>query len=545
VKTARLQIPAVPPRILGAALAAATFVLGPGCRGGGEDRGAASRAAAQGPIARQTARPKPGAVQECEARMASVIPSALASSASAYFDALPAVILETRITPVLYLAAPRPSADPSARAAHDALVASRSPVPALRALVHDLARDKPRLRDILLSQGYLFAEAPALARALSAELELKDLFDEPVVFLQRGGRIARLARGDPAGAGYADGSGARTKLLVNDRVATDEASLASPLHLGLEDVRLATGAQRVVPRTIGERSAVVDLVMPDGWSARALVALEGTATAVACVAAEPAELARERAKAERFWKRHGEVEAAVESMVEERPGFDEPKDEAEDTQEDGELRQEWAKAYYAGERKFHYRELEYAVFDRRGRAAPPEVCIDFFFDVWERASGNWFRPRGSRPGRTAGYLDFSRLEGLVRRHIPSVLEYATRPGSPLLRYDIPALDQRPLRDREGLARGLARSAGQIREGDALVIHGLREEDEEEHYHAVLVLASDPLTGMPMVVADNSGRPRIRSLASAMASAPRRAVKHRLRLSPEWIEAQEERSRIGK
>lgn len=465
--------------------------------------------------------------------MAAVTPSSLDASADA--DFLPAVILETKITPVLYLAVPRPSADPSARTAREALAASRSPVPALRALVRELTGDKPALREIVLSQGYLYAGSPALARALSSELELKDLFDEPVVFLQRGGRVMRLARGED---GYTDEGGARAKLLLNDRVAADEASLGRPLHLGLEDVRLATGAQRVLPRTVGDGAAVVELVMPDGFSAQALVALDGTATAVSCVAADPETFARERDKAARFWKRHAEVMAAALRMVEERLDFDEPKDEAEDVQEDGELRQEWAKAYYAGKRTFLYREVEYAVFDRKGRAAPPEVCIDFFFDVWERASGNWFRPRGSRPGRTAGPLDFSRLVGLVRRHIPSVLEWAARPGSPLLRYDIPAADQRPLRDREGLARALARHAGQIREGDALVIHGLREEDEEEHYHAVLVLATDPLTGMPMVVADNAGHPRIRSLASAMASAPRRSVKHRIRLDPGWLEEQE-------
>jgi hypothetical protein len=471
--------------------------------------------------------------------MASVAPAPRA--ASAYMDALPAVIIETKITPVLYLATPRPSENPSARAAREALVASRAPVPALRALERELAGNKSALREILLSQGYLYADAPGLARALSSELEIRDLFDDPVVFLQRGGRVVRLSRGD---RGYVDEGGARAELLLNDRIAADEASLGRPLHLGLEDVRLATGAQRVVPRTIGDGGAVVELVMPDGFAARALVTLEGQHTTVACVAADPAVLARERQKAGRFWKRHGEVVAAAEHMVEERPAFDEPRDEAEDVQEDGELRQEWANAYHAGKRKFLYREVEYAVFDRRGRAAPPEVCIDFFFDVWERASGNWFRPRGSRPGRTAGYLDFSHLEGLVRRHIPSVLEYAERPGSPLLRYDIPALDQRPLRDREGLARALARHAGQIREGDALIIHGLREEDEEEHYHAVLVLAADPLTGLPMVVADNAGRPRIRSLVSAMASAPRRAVEHRIRLLTEWVEEQEERSPAG-
>jgi hypothetical protein len=59
---------------------------------------------------------------------------------------------------------------------------------------------------------------------------------------------------------------------------------------------------------------------------------------------------------------------------------------------------------------------------------------------------------------------------------------------------------------------------------------------------VLVLEADPLTGLPMVVADNAGRPRIRSLVTAMRSAPRRAVKHRLRLDTEWLLRALERER---
>jgi hypothetical protein len=118
-----------------------------------------------------------------------------------------------------------------------------------------------------------------------------------------------------------------------------------------------------------------------------------------------------------------------------------------------------------------------------------------------------------------------------------VLEYAADPTTPLLRYDIPPDDQVPLRNRERFARALAEHADQILAGDVLVIHGLREEDLERHYHTLLVLRTDPITGLPMVVADNAGRPRIRTVFSAMRSAPRRSIKHRLRLDPAWLAEQ--------
>ena len=43
--------------------------------------------------------------------------------------------------------------------------------------------------------------------------------------------------------------------------------------------------------------------------------------------------------------------------------------------------------------------------------------------------------------------------------------------------------------------------------------------------------TNPLTGIPMVMGDNQGRPHIGSLYQVMRRAPRRSVKHRLRLSP--------------
>ena len=121
------------------------------------------------------------------------------------------------------------------------------------------------------------------------------------------------------------------------------------------------------------------------------------------------------------------------------------------------------------------------------------------------------------------------ISGLFRRNIPSVLAFAEDEETPLSRYDIPRKDWVPLSRHRRFARNLSNHAHAIREGDALIIHGLREQDMEDHFHAVLVLATDPLTGIPMVVGDNQGRPRIGSLHLAMRAAPRRSIKHRLRL----------------
>ena len=52
----------------------------------------------------------------------------------------------------------------------------------------------------------------------------------------------------------------------------------------------------------------------------------------------------------------------------------------------------------------------------------------------------------------------------------------------------------PAIERE-MRRDLTEQADHLRERDALIIHGLREQNMREHVHSVVVLATDPLTGV--------------------------------------------------
>jgi hypothetical protein len=479
----------------------------------------------------------PIAPPSCVDRIADISPREPAAELVSYRESTARILLTTKIVPVIYLAAPATSDREEAREIAAELGAARWPERALRRLVRRHRDDRPLLRDALLRQGYLFESRPGIARALVSVLRLADLFDEPQIFLHRAGRVSALER---EGKEYYDAQGERATLLLNDRVAVDREQLAQPLHVDLDEVRRLTGAQRVLPLVIGADRVAVRLVLPDGQEAAAVVESDFPRTVISCTDREPSEMESATASAERFWHWNRELLRTVEAMVTERPAFDEPLDEVEGEQEDGQLRQEWLRAYFRGRWKFSFREEKYRVFDYRGNPIPPQVCIDFVFDTLERASGTWYRKRGRRPGREVGFLDFSTMEGLLRRQTPSVLEFAELSETPFSRYDIPRSERVPFRRRGEFAATLARHADQLREGDMLVIHGLREEDLERHYHTVLVLRTDPLTGVPMVVADNAGRPRIRSLAAVMRAAPRRSIKHRIRVDFEWIDSQRRR-----
>ena len=506
------------------------------------DRGVASAPDAGGEVAAGSAVATPALAPSCEARIAERALEAPSARHEAYLRRLPEVLVHARIDPVLYLSWPDEGAAASERTAEatatrHGLERSAHPLRDLRRLL--AARDDPAfMRAVLLSDGYLFSDRPALALALSAEVRLTHLFDAPQIVRSRDGATEVLVRGDE---GYLEADGSVARLRLNDRVSADTSGLAEARALDLEVVREQTGALRTLPTAVGPDAAAFDLAFPDGTRRPSLVELRDGRTEVVCIGGSMQTLRSTRADAARFWARHAAMTAAARALVGENARFDEPIDEPEGVQEDGVLRRAWTEAYLRGDRTFSHRDVEYPVFDAEGRAIPPQVCVDFVFDAWERGAGTWYRGADDRPGRTAGALDFDRAASpnagaMPRRSIAQLLEYARNDDTVIERFDVPRRERVALREGGAYARALARTADAFREGDALIIHGLREQDMRLHYHAVLVIRTEPMTGVPMVVADNQGRPHFRTLVGAMRAAPLRSIDHRLRMNVDALSA---------
>ena len=464
--------------------------------------------------------------ETCEDKIAKILDLKISSSIQRYEKMLPYVILNTNVVPLIYITNPKKSDNTKPRGISNAL----GNVPSVRKAIGNLKKkyneDKNMLREIFLADGYFFDDRTHVAPAMSREITLRDLFDDPVIYRLRGNRLSTLTFKNGE---YMDPEGIPSTLRLGDRVSKEISSLYPPLHLDAAFIKQNTGAVRIIVEKRFENGAAITLRFPSGETRPALVRIEDNQTTIDCIGGDPATLSKSLEAAKKFFERHERVVASAERLVAERPLFDEPQDEGEEVQEDGELRLAWKEAYRNRQKTFWYREIEYSVFDRKGNPVPPEVCVDFIIDTWERAAGTWYTPRGTRPARTEGEIDFYALEGLSRRYISSILDYARREESPFSRYDVPRRDWAPLENRRIFARKLAKHADAFQEGDLLVIHGLREEDMEEHYHTVLVLKTDPVTGIPTRIADNQGRPRISTLVQAMRAAPKRSVKYRLRL----------------
>jgi len=484
---------------------------------------AASKASIPRTPATAPAAPVAAPVVSCEAQIDGLELPAPSDRFEGYLRGLPEVIVQSRVGSALYLTWPA-----NESTGRSELNSSARPDRLLRRLV--ATGDRAQLREVALSEGYLFAERPAVSRALSAFVGLTELFDEPTIHRLREGRIEALSR-DEEGV-YVGADGRRATLRLNDRVSVDASDLQASLHLDLDVVRRRTGALRTLPLSMSQDAAALELVFPDGSRRPTLVRLDGGSTEVSCVGGDPETLAETLTHAAHFARRHERIVGAARALVRERPRFDEPVNEPEGVQEDGRLRAEWLDAYMRGERTFTYRDVGYPVFDADGNARPPQVCIDFVFDSWERGEGTWYRPRGEAPARTEGSI---RFRGVPRRSIQQLLSYGREEGRDVERMDIARDDRVALQQGRGFARAMARIADDVRQGDALIIHGLRLQDMRNHYHAVLVLDVEPMTGVPMTVADNQGRPRLRTLTSAMRAAPLRSINHRIRVNFDAME----------
>jgi hypothetical protein len=402
-------------------------------------------------------------------------------------------------------------------------------------------------RGTVLSEGYLFAHDVTLGVSLSGQVKLTRLFDEDRLFIERGVDVYELAR-EPATkldgeryvykGGLYDGE--RAEVLFGDRVAVtrEELSRSPALVVDLSELAARSPFDRIRPVHRAATELVADVRYGPGTWVPALFTIDGAKATLACEALSP-ELARAK---ERFVEAKRPLRAAmprvravVRQMVREKIPFD-----ADTDRENGYLRAAWLRAYLAGWRTFNFEGESHEVYSPRGEPLPPEVCIDFLTDVWERASGTWYRPAVGdplepNPLRTKGAIDFDALQISNRRSVAAFTEFALQHADRFDVWEIPPAERIPFRRREEFFAYLGENADQLEPGDMLTIGGYKE-GGRPHYHSVIVLEVDPRTGIPILVASNAAVPREQSLEGVMSMSPKRTLRHRVRVREPWLSA---------
>lgn len=402
---------------------------------------------------------------------------------------------------------------------------------------------RPRAtRAILLREGYLYAEDPELAYALVSLVQPQDLFGHDRIWIQRGDRtfFAQRRRGRYY---YEDGplEGERVRLLHLDRLGHG-APPDDAIHRDFRSLKYRLHFDRMKIRHVTERRIVANLRYGNWW-VPSVLSSRGAKTELECeVMSSGLKDGVEAARAATA-RRQRAVQALRMTMlaeIAEGLPFDEPEHEY-GHQLDGKLRKNWIYAYSKRRKTYAFNGDRYYTFDKQGRPLVPQVCVDFLTDTLERTSGTWWLPQSEAPERRIGGLDFDSINAIDRveiRRIPKFVEFARSKTSWFEVYDAPASQRAIKMGRpQDFYRHLEANADNFLAGDIVVIRGKTPWDwQRMHYHSFYIYENDPVTGMPLGVVGNAGKPSIRSWETEARRTPLRTVYYRIRPRLDWLES---------
>ena len=425
---------------------------------------------------------------------------------------------------------------PPARTLREELAAEEHPAFAFERVLGRVKKHPELAREVFLTEGYLYSERPELAVLYVNYLALGVLFREPELRLARGADVWSLKR-RASDYEYVDGPqrGQRARLLLFDRVFVPGKEPGPSFHVDLRAAAAQTLSDEIRLDRITEQGVVASLRFGKDWLP-AVLERAGDALHLVCQSVPP-DLREATSRAREFAKRRAHVTEVlarvVKNQVEEGLPFDEPK--TEEGQQDGQLRPAWRRAYLDGLDRYTFNEDTYWVFDARGRPHVPQVCIDFVTDTLERASGARFRPRGEPREFVRGALDFDAFGLDNKRSVETFIGFA-RAHPEWFEFSETRTEERvPFRERAAFFRDIYQHRDEYRPFDIVTVFGLRS-DGKLHHHSFFVADRDPVTGMPIAVVANAGRPRVRSWENELQNAPQRAILAHIRPKLPWLEA---------
>jgi hypothetical protein len=450
------------------------------------------------------------------------------------------VLARAKAEPVLFVEAPTyvGEVSPGTLARRKVIEATEFPRDVVQNTIATFRDFPERLRQLLLRDGYLYTDDPRTARVLTQDLSLERLFQEDALVLHRGAERLDVQKGKDGYYLLASGrqKGQRARLLLFDRVWIKGHEPGPPLHLDVREFTQRQGIEGMRIVRLGVDFVVAEIRFGDEW-VPALIEREGVNLKLGCTLIEPDEITRVGRARDEAYRRTLVLDALRRAIAEQvRMGlpFDEPRTER--GQQDGKLRAKWEQAYFGGKEKYKFNGDTYSVYSASGAPIAPQVCVDFVTETVERASGMHFAPHSQKPHKILGALNFDELLEGSRRQEMALRNYARTNPHRLSLIDYPITDAVAYEKIDPFFDFLEQNKEDLMSGDIVVIRGRAAWDRyrEVHTHTFFIYESDPITGMPTLLAGNSGKPRITTWDDEMLRAPKRSVRHRIRPNMEWL-----------
>ncbi len=469
---------------------------------------------------------------ECQKRIAALLAEPAAPGAPVFAARRIAILGRAFGEPLLFVAEPAKAARDWAEPYADGVRLAVDFRPRIKMQALMAQTKKADLRRMVLRDGYVYADNPHAAYALVRELTYADLFDEPIIYVERGAERFKLVRQARPALYRHDGgrlAGQPAKLYFGDRAGTEERQLERPLHRDLRELQARLGFDRITPEHVTEHAIVARLHFGER-SVRAVLDAAGARLEPGCLEAPRAERdALDAWRAQSAWRRRALValHRAVDAAVTEELPFDRPYD-AKDHLDDGKLRPSWEQAYKLGQSTYGMSPEghSYFVFDTQGRPFPPETCVAMIVDCYERASGTWYKPRGEERARTAGGVDFKAARLDNRSGVLAFEQFGVAHPELFVHRRFTGAERIAFEQRDAFFAYLLAHAADFAPGDVVAIQGPKP-DGYVHQHAILIENVDPITGFPYGMADQMKLPRRRSWEGIMGEAPKRALLYHL------------------
>ncbi len=450
------------------------------------------------------------------------------------------LLARAKAEPVLFLDVPKYTGEVSrgTAARRDSLLTTRYPRDLFLKTIATFRDFPQRLRDLVLRDGYIYTDDPRAGKVLIRDLKLDLLFHEDKVMVQRGALTFSAEKGEDGLFYVSSGpdKGKRARLLLFDRVWLPGTKLGPAVHVDVREFARREGIDGIKVHRLTESGIVADLRYENIW-VPAYIERDDVHLKLGCLEVDPSRATDIGEARDKAYRRNLVVKSlrqAIAQQVELGLPFDEPKTER--GQEDGKLRDRWEKAYLAGRKAYRFNGDLYQVFSPTGSPMTPQVCIDFVTETLERASGMHFAPEGEAPKKILGKIDFDEILGFKRRQELAIRNYARENPDKLSMIDYPMSDWVRYEKIDKFFKFVEDNKDDMRPGDIVIIRGRAAWDryEEIHTHTFYIYEADPITGMPMLLAGNSGKPRIVTWDSEMIRAPKRSIRHRLRPNTEWL-----------
>ena len=400
---------------------------------------------------------------------------------------------------------------------------------------------KPEVaREVFLRNGYLYHPDPLIANIITRFVALDILVKEKSFLIQRGHLLMQVQRINESFF-YKSGPyiGRAVTIEFLDRIIIDETNIPKPLHIDFTTAKDKYFFDKISPTHITEKHVIANVQYND-LVIQTLFNRNGVEVSIEC---EMQNAFPVRDSRKTRFKGISLLKSAMMDQVLERVPFDEPKYEVQ--QEDGNLRDVWMRYFYRGRLKYQYKNERMVevnnIYDHLGKPIPPQVCVDFLVDTIDRASGSWYTSVNNRgsPIKTEGVFNSSNLR--YKDENEKDQHYAIRNVSGFTQFtrDYPnwfeIINVSPRVNLGSSSFYEYLQTLKLQEGDMVFIRGSVPWDKkEEHSHSFFIYQTDPVTGMPILLAGNAGTASLRPWKIETDRTPNRAIVRIIRIKDPFL-----------